>query len=76
MKEFVSITVGLLIFFGCFWLAAMGISAIAGTIDDNSTRQVIRIVLWLVCFGLITWISVILGLVIGVFIYEFLENKE
>ena len=76
MKTVISIIVGVLIFIGCFWLASLGINALSTTIEDKDYRSIMKIVLWLVCFGFVTTISIFSGVFLGAFIHALFEMRE
>lgn len=76
MKEIISIIIGIAIFIGGFYLSAEIIDSLTSGLVGDNLRIIMKIVLWIVGFSLITTISIILGTIIGGLVYLILPNAK
>lgn len=76
MKEIISILIGVAIFIGGFFLSADLISWIASSFETSDGRLVCKIVLWVIGFPLIFWLSLAFGGIFGGLVYHILPKKK
>lgn len=76
MKTIIAIISGILIFCLGFWLDAQLINWIVSNFQDprSDLAIVVKMVLWVVTFGVTFSLSAMLGLIVATYISSLLEN--
>ena len=74
MKNLISIIIGVATFIGGFVLSGKAIDSISHMFSHPDMILFSKIVLWIVFFGGIFWISIILGIFVGTIIHSLLPK--